>query len=228
MDQTAINTPISGHSIGKLKRQRAILDAAREIILTMGDAGLNMRAMAAKAGVSPATPYNLFGSKQAVLQAIYDEDLLSFYQMFEERASARPLDRLFDMIDLSVEHWQRSPDFYKALLATLYRNSGWEAGGEAWSPRLEQVRTLIDDAVAAGDLGSDAPVEILTATVARIFRSIAQEWIDGTLSLAEARKDLGQSFGLVLAGLVTPLAREALAAIGRRYDATAPESGEVA
>ena len=79
MEQGAtISTPLSGHDAGKLKRRRAILDAAREIITTLGDAGLTMRALAARAGVSPATPYNLFGSKQAVLQAVYDADQEEF------------------------------------------------------------------------------------------------------------------------------------------------------
>jgi AcrR family transcriptional regulator len=215
----AVSEPVSGHFIGKLKRRRAILDAAREIITTLGDAGLTMRAMAARAGVSPATPYNLFGSKQAVLQAVYDEDQQEFYGAFEAQASREPLTRLFDLIDLSIEHWLRTPDFHKALIAILYRGGGQVEGG-ADRPRLTYVyvRQLIGDAVAGGMLAEDAPVDIVTATLARIFRSAGQEWIDGTLTLPHARIELGRSFALVLAGLVTPAARDALAAIARRYE----------
>lgn len=211
---------ISGHSIGKLKRQRAILDAARDIILTAGDAGLNMRAMAAKAGVSPATPYNLFGSKQAVLQAVYDEDQEEFYRDFVAQASKEPLTRLFDMIDLSIGHWLRTPEFHKALLAILYRSAATAAQSGESPPRLTyvHVQRLIDEAVAAGVLRADTPVAIVTATLARIFRSAGQEWIDGSLTLEQARDDLGRSFALVLAGLVTPAWRDALAAIGGRYE----------
>jgi len=214
----AVSTPPSGHLIGKLKRRRAILDAAREIITTLGDTGLNMRAMAAKAGVSPATPYNLFGSKQAVLQAIYDEDQEEFYRDFEARASKEPLTRLFDMIDLAILHWQRTPEFHRALIAILYR--GGARTGQSDRPHLTlvHVRQLIADAVAAGVLRADTPVAIVTATLARIFRSAGQEWIDGALTLEQARDDLGRSFALVLAGLVTPAWREALTATGRRYE----------
>ena len=59
MEQDAISTPPSGHLIGKLRRRRAILDAAREIITELGDAGLNMRAMAALAAVAAANSSSL-------------------------------------------------------------------------------------------------------------------------------------------------------------------------
>lgn len=217
----AISTPLSGHKIGKLKRRRAILDAAREIIATLGDTGLNMRAMAARAGVSPATPYNLFGSKQAVLQAVYDEDQAEFYRDFEAHASTEPLTRLFDLIDLSFGHWRRTPEFHKALLKILYRSAAAAAQSGETPPRLTyvHVQRLIEEAVAAGVLRADTPVAIVTATLARIFRSAGQEWIDGALTLEQARDDLGRSFALVLAGLVTPGWQEALTAIGRRYEA---------
>jgi AcrR family transcriptional regulator len=226
----AVSPPLSGHDIGKLRRRRAILDAARDIITTLGEAGLNMRAMAARAGVSPATPYNLFGSKQAVLQAVYDEDQQEFYRDFEAQASKEPLTRLFDMIDLSIAHWLRTPEFHKALIAILYRGGGSSAGHDASRPRLTfvYVQQLVADAVAAEVLRADTPVAIVTATLARIFRAAGQEWIDGALTLEQARDDLGRSFALVLAGLVTPASRDALTAIGRRYERGAAPSGRAA
>lgn len=222
MDQSiVVSTRPSGHSAGKLKRRRAILDAARQIITELGDAGLTMRALAAHAGVSPATPYNLFGSKQAVLQAVYDEDQEEFYRDFEVRASKEPLTRLFDLIDMSIAHWLRTPEFHKALLAILYRSAVIAVQSGVNPPRLTYVfvQELVDEAVAAGVLRPDTPVAIVTATLARIFRSAGQEWIDGVLTLEQARNDLGRSFALVLAGQVTPTWKEPLAAIVRRYEA---------
>ncbi len=222
VDQSiVVSTRPSGHSAGKLKRRRAILDAARQIITELGDAGLTMRALAAHAGVSPATPYNLFGSKQAVLQAVYDEDQEEFYRDFEVRASKEPLTRLFDLIDMSIAHWLRTPEFHKALLAILYRSAVIAVQSGVNPPRLTYVfvQELVDEAVAAGVLRPDTPVAIVTATLARIFRSAGQEWIDGVLTLEQARNDLGRSFALVLAGQVTPTWKEPLAAIVRRYEA---------
>lgn len=226
MEQIAANSPVSGHFLGKLKRRRAILDAAREIITAEGEGGLNMRAMAARAGVSPATPYNLFGSKQAVLQAVYDEDQETFYREFDERTSREPLTRLFDLIDLSIAHWQATPAFHKALLAILYRGTGGQIDDVAGRPRLTlvRVRQLIADVVAAGILRADTPIDIVTATLARVFRAVGQEWIDGTLALPRARTELREALALLLAGLVKPGSQDALAAIARRYESDAREA----
>ena len=54
----------------KLERRERILAAAQELIRATGSLGLSMRALALKAEVSLATPYNLFGSKGAVLHAL--------------------------------------------------------------------------------------------------------------------------------------------------------------
>ncbi len=207
---------MSGHVRGKERRRRQILDAARAIIVRAGEAGLTMRGMAAEAGVSPATPYNLFGSKQAVLEAIYDEDQAQFRAEFDAAASGDPLGRLFDMIDLGILHWQRAPGYYQALLAILYRGTG--PGGASRLLDLTHLEALLGDAVAAGDLRRETPVGTVTAFIARMFRSVALEWIDGQLSLEQAHSDLGRSIALVLAGLVAEPRRATLADLQRRYD----------
>ena len=219
--------PPSGHSRGKLKRKRAILDAARDIMARSGDAGLTMLAVAHQAGVSPATPYNLFGSKQAILRALYEEDLRDFYRLFDERASDQPLDRLFDLVDLSIVHWQRAPDYYKALLTVLHRNSCCDVGAAAWSPRRAYVRKQVSDLAGSGALGSDPPTELLGAAMIRLFKAIGQEWIDGELSFEGMRRELGLSFAMILSGLVAPPYQPALAERRRRYELATARSGEV-
>lgn len=208
----------SGHSRGKAKRQRAILDAAREIMAQAGEAGLTMFAVASRAGVSPATPYNLFGSKQAILTAVYEEDMRDFHANYEVRACADPLGRIFDLADFSIEHWKSSPDFYKALLIVLSRNTGSRVDG-AWSPRRSYARRLIQNLAAAGGLESGAPLEALSTALVRTLRSVGHEWVDGELTLDEAGHEIGTAFGVVLTGFVTPQTRPALAAILERYRA---------
>ena len=54
----------------KAERRHRIIAAARDLIKETGDTGLSMRAIAARAGVSLTTPYNLFGSKRAIVIAL--------------------------------------------------------------------------------------------------------------------------------------------------------------
>lgn len=205
------------HEKGKQRRRRAILDAARDIIVRLGDGGMTMRAMAAQAGVSPATPYNLFGSKQAILQAVYDEDHQTYSAYFEGRASDDALVRIFDLVDVSIDYLGQQPDFYRALFAILQRESGSEVASRTWSLRLSYLRALVSDCVAAGELREDTPIDLVASALFRIFKAISQEWVDGMLTLEDARNALGVSFGLILASLITPKGAPALEQIGGRY-----------
>ena len=69
MDATVAHSPLSRREAGKAERRRLIISAARDLIRETGNAGLSMRGLAARAGVSLATPYNLFGSKRAIVVA---------------------------------------------------------------------------------------------------------------------------------------------------------------
>ena len=85
---------------GKDQRRRAIVKAARALIRENAETGFSMRSLAERAGLSLVTPYNLFGSKQAVLQAVLDEDLEFFSQhiaAFEEDC----LDVFFEVVKQS-------------------------------------------------------------------------------------------------------------------------------
>ena len=207
----------AAHERGKNKRRRAILDAAHDIILREGEAAMTMRAMAAQAGVSPATPYNLFGSKQAILQAIYDEDYENFARYFEAHASHDALVRIFDLADVSIAYFELQPDFYRALFGILQRHSGSEVDSKSWSLRKSYLRGLIEDCVAADELRADTPVELVSSAMLRIFKAISQEWVDGGLTLDEARHELGASVGLVLASLITAKGAPRFEEARRRY-----------
>jgi AcrR family transcriptional regulator len=209
--------PPAAHERGKNKRRRAILDAARDIILREGEAGMTMRSMAAQAGVSPATPYNLFGSKQAILQAIYDEDYVDYVRYFEERASTDALIRIFDLAHISIEYFELQPDFYRALFGILQRHSGSDVEASSWSLRMAYLQGLLRDCVAAGELRDDSPIELVSSALLRIFKAIAQEWVEGALSLEDARNELGVSFGLVLASLITAKGAPAFGQARGRY-----------
>ena len=220
-DASLVMAPISGHSKGKLKRQRAIIDAARTIMAESGEAGLTMSAVASRAGVSPATPYNLFGSKQAILQAVYDEDLRDFHAKFDQQAGIDPLRRLFDLADLTIRHWGGSPDFYQALLHVLTRIGGAGVEG-AWSPGRSYARELVRGLHAAGGMVADAPIEAIATALVRMLRSIGQEWVEGGLTLEQAHGELGQAFGLVLTGFLTPATARAMAGMLKRYSTRLP------
>src|SRR5271156_2538702 len=94
--------PVGRREAGKAERRGRIIRAARELIRETGNAGLSMRVLAAKAGVSLATPYNLFGSKRAIVLAVL-QDVREFHDRFSHLRATDPLERIFVAIDIQIE-----------------------------------------------------------------------------------------------------------------------------
>lgn len=202
---------------GKQRRQRSILQAARALISRSGAADLKMREVAIAAGVSIATPYNLFGSKNGIIQAIYDEETEKFNQFLDERGSSDPLSRIFDVVDLVFEYYARAPDFYKKIVNLLYRDPRSDFVVRASKPQIAYVQDLLAAAVVAGDLRAETPVRLIGSVFTRAFISVCQEWLDGFMPLAEARNELGATVPLLLGSFVTARAREKFATRTARY-----------
>jgi AcrR family transcriptional regulator len=206
----------SRDSAGKLRRQRAIIEAAHKIISGEGDAGLTMRRLAVEARVSLMTPYNLFGSKEAVIRAVFDEDFeINLLKKFQAKAGDHPLGRLFAVIDISFDAFKKRPAFYKALFRTLQGAREAEGRRTAWL-RAAFISSLVDDAMASGYLDATHR-RVLAVTVSRIFGSAVLHWIDGDLGIDTARRDVGLGVALFLAASVPRAYQTDLARLRDRY-----------
>lgn len=208
--------PPSGHRPGKLRRRRAIIEAAQSIIASDGEDGLTMRRLAVEAGVSPTTPYNLFGSKESVIRAVFDED---FAINFKNSASREPgesaLARLFAIIDISFDAFRRRPGFYKAVFRTLLGARESEVRSSEWL-RASIINALVAEAIGEGCLDGEF-AELLAVTIARIFRAAVLEWVTGELALARARREVGLAVALFLAAAVREPHRAELLRFRDRY-----------
>jgi AcrR family transcriptional regulator len=184
---------------GKAERRRRIIQAARELIRETGNAGLSMRALAARAGVSLATPYNLFGSKRAIVLAVLD-DVRVFQDRFASLRSADPLERLFAAVDMAVEFYIADPPFYKTLWAAVFDASD-DVRTEIFNwKRNEFWRNLVAGASEAGALSPTVNVELLFRTLDRSFESAMLEWVVGELEPHLVAPTVRYGWALILKG----------------------------
>ena len=214
----AQQTKPNGYERGKAERRQLILKTASEMIADQGSDGLTIRAIAARAGLSPVTVYNLFGSKYAVLNDLYEEDYQRLVAHFEENGSDDALVRIFDMIDLSTRYYERRLKFYMALFTELVRHSNTDVAIGNWAIRSNNMRRVLGAAFDAGYLAADTPLEVLAATFIRLGKAVSQEWVDGTLTADQSRRELGVAYHLILSKFATDKAREPLARIAARYE----------
>lgn len=145
------------------KARQAILTAAIELLLTEGLEAVSMDEVAERAGVSKATIYRWWPTKQTLaLDALYHEwdtsppalpdtgslrgDLLSLVRPWIVRARRRPYARVVAAL---VEETHTDPAF-----ATLYRERFVD-------PRREPARALLARAVERGEVADDTDLDLI-------------------------------------------------------------------
>jgi AcrR family transcriptional regulator len=200
---------VSNREQAKDTRRRRIVRAARTLMQKTGDTGFSMRALAEQAGVSIATPYNLFGSKQTVMFAVLDADLEA-YQTRLAKLRADELDVFFKAVSLATKLYSTEPSFYRAVLFAVYNDGGREFRSMFGGPRHAMWKGLVQDAINAGLLSDEVEPDAFAINLGRTFFSAILEWVSGELSLPELEAWAHYGFALSLASMATPASADRL------------------
>ena len=191
--------PISRREAGKAERRRQIIQAARDLIRETGNAGLSMRGLAARAGVSLATPYNLFGSKRAIVIAVL-QDVRDFRERFSSLQIADPLEKIFASLDMSIEFYLADPDFYRTLWSALF-DAADGVRSEILNPKRDAFwRGLIEDAARAGAVADDIDIDLLLRQLELCLRSMMFEWVVGEIPPNRLAVTARHGYALILLG----------------------------
>jgi AcrR family transcriptional regulator len=143
------------------KAQNAVLEAATDLLLDQGLAAVSMDAIAARAGVSKATIYRWWPTKESLaLDALFQDwagvpvvedtgslrgDLLRLLRPWARLATARPYGRVIGAL---LTEAQTDPAF-----ATEYR-------ARFVKPRRDQGRAIFRRAIERGEISADTKVEV--------------------------------------------------------------------
>jgi AcrR family transcriptional regulator len=116
---------------GEGERLRAsLIEATGELLLEHGDADrLSIRAVTARAGVSPTALYLQFAGMDELLQAVSDEafeDLGSYMRAALEEQTEDPRARLQALGEAYVRFAEQRPGHYRILFATPGRDGRME------------------------------------------------------------------------------------------------------
>jgi AcrR family transcriptional regulator len=144
------------------KARKAILDAAAELLLARGLSAVSMDAVAERAGVSKATIYRWWPTKETLaLDALFTEwaaaspyprdtgslrgDLLALLRPWARLASSRPYGRVIAAL---ITEAQTDPVF-----AAEYRHRVVE-------PRRDQARAIFRRAIERGEIPANTNIEV--------------------------------------------------------------------
>jgi AcrR family transcriptional regulator len=195
----AVEKPVGRREAGKDERRKRIIRAAHELIRETGDSGLSMRALAARAGVSMSTPYNLFGSKRAILLAVLD-DIRDFLDRFAHLRSTDPLERLFGALDICVEIYLADPVFNRTIWAALFDPSDDFRSQIFNTRRAAFWEGLLGELVGAGVIAPNIDIGLLFKTLDRSFGAAMLDWLTGELTPAQLGPAVCYGHALILKG----------------------------
>jgi AcrR family transcriptional regulator len=199
-------------SLRERNRQLArdvVLDAA-ERLLARDDAGdFSMRALAVEAGVSFATPFNHFGSKNAIMQALSTRIIGRMSQRFRaDTPSGDAIDRVLAMAEIAVALLLEQPKVYRTVVGSLSApNTGASAvhkhSRALWAEALGKLDGI------SPSMRSTAEAS-LAEQIAFTFRGCLSFWIAGEIDDDELHHKVRGATSTVLLGFSSPANRSAL------------------
>ena len=183
-------------------RRSRIVDAASVLIRETGGTEFTMVNVAGKAEVSPATPYNLFGSKNGVLYALLNRSLDEVFAGTLHFASPSPVEHAVEAGDIAAQIFARDPVFYRPLFLVLlgvrdevHRPRFMERSLEFWTRSL--------DAMAEGGMLDGTERDDLARALLIHFAGVLELWIHGDLDEAGFRAQVSYGISLHVLGLAS-------------------------
>ncbi len=197
----------SKRSLQKQVRRSAIVAAAEGLVRRSESVAFSMLELADAAGVSPATPYNLFGSKSAILYALLNGSAdRIFAAAHAPRGNA--VDRALAAAAALADVLSADPGFYRPLYAYLLgvEDATWRPpfmtrAHEYWVAPFATSSglTMVLDAAVLGDL-------LVTQALGCVEMWVHREIDDHGLAT-----ELRRSCSAILLGIASDDARAALA-----------------
>lgn len=197
--------------------RNVVLDAAERLLRNSETADFSMRALAAEAGVGFATPFNHFGNKNAIMQALSARLIARMAARFGEMSFGRgpndngydnAIDRVLVMGRIAAAVLLEQPKVYRMVIGSLGVVSTVPSSVR---PRSEALWTL-----ALGEFTGLAPAlkavaeAILPEQLAFAFRGAVSFWIAGELADVDLAAAVETGALVLLMGFADPARRTKL------------------
>ena len=182
----------------KALRRAAILAAARDLMSDADGVSFSMRKLAQRADVSVATPYNLFGSKQAVLGALLKEDTNRLGAYLADQPGDE-IETFFTAAAVMSFAYEQEPAYHRNLISATYQSGGPDTRREMGASAVRLWCRLLENAMAAGYLSGDVSARVFAVTFGELLLTNILIWAHELISIEEmkARNQFGVSMLLL-------------------------------
>jgi len=195
---------------GKDARRSRIVLAAAALLREVDIDEMSVKMIADRAELSPATVYNLFGTKAAVLLKVYEHELLVFERSVAETKAADALDAIFGAVTLVADLYRSDPRFYRSTMSTRDAGLDPDMVMSAYRPRVAFWTKMVQAAVAEGLLVPDTNVERLGVLLIQISGGVLGHWGANIISIDALELETSYGFACTLSPFATDAARPGL------------------
>lgn len=193
----------------KEERRQQILAAAESLIRERGTTEFPMLDLSERAGLSPATPYNLFGSKLAILWTLLRQRDERYQMAFEKRSNTDPYFQVVESVAVAVRVFTGDAALFRPLCAFLsrsqdavYRPAYEKSTMDLWLKITSEFQNLLPSNIAH---------EIYCRQFLTLFLGAFDLWAQGRLSDAEVELQVQLSTVLTLMAIAPEPGRVRLA-----------------
>jgi AcrR family transcriptional regulator len=195
-----------------LERQNRILDTAERLIRETGSTDFSVRRLAAESEVSPATPFNLFGSKEGILYSLLLKNLDGF---FEKGFSFKKKNKLFHVLeasetaaDIFIEDAVFLRPLYKVLLGVTH-----EEHRPAFMKRTFSYWKMAAEAVPGNDCLAGDNINITAYALMAHFTGLMEMWINFDMSDEEFKAHVICGTVITVLSFIKPEDKDTLLAV---------------
>ncbi|MBB83803.1 MAG: hypothetical protein CL931_08340 [Deltaproteobacteria bacterium] len=172
--------PLGRRERKKLEVRSRIYAAARELFAKQGFDTTTVDEIAHAADVAPATFFNHFQSKQALLSLMTAEVVDHLHAMTVESLGGEgdAISRLRGFIDRAARDISENRDPARAALLEFIRLDGTPAGPHPYLERLfEPFVDLLSDGQREGSVRNDHPANFLSQMIVGMLNSAITSWL---------------------------------------------------
>lgn len=195
-------SPDEARLAGKAERRSRIIEAARDLIREHGEAGFTMSALARRANVSPATPYNLVGPRPRVIEAVVAQEFEAFRNRLVMADAPSGLAGVLEATLLVTDHYGAEPRFYRGLYRAMIAAGGEDLRSQMTINGLDFWTAVVESAHA--ELEPGVVLRPFILHLLRVVTGVTQAWVIEDWNGERFRAEMRYAALLALAAVAGP------------------------
>ena len=164
-------------------KRRMILDAAIRVFARQGFHTCRVSDIADEAGVAYGLVYHYFGSKDAVLEAVFREQwgrLLAAVALAEETGETAP-EQLELVVKIVLRSWRDDPDLVRLLVREITRSPHIQDELDEIGQAFASLERIVRRGQAEGTLRRDVDARIAAFMLYGAMEEVLTGWVLGQL-----------------------------------------------